>query len=70
MAESDQHQFQYTPRVLVLYFAPAFAITWVILIPALPTVPEDQQILFIIPAAFGPFLANVVGHQIPGNFFS
>jgi len=60
MAESDRHQFQYTPHMLVLYFALAFAITWVILIPALATVSEDQQILFIVPAAFGPFLSAMI----------
>lgn len=60
MAESDRRQFQYTLRMLVLYFALTFVITWGILIPALSAVPEDRQILFIIPAAFGPFLSAVI----------
>ena len=60
MAESDRRQFQYTRRMLVLYFVLTFAITWSILIPALAIVPEDGQILFIILAAFGPFLAAVI----------
>jgi membrane protease YdiL (CAAX protease family) len=60
MVESDRPQFQYTLRMLVLYFALTFVITWSILIPALSAVPEDRQILFIIPAAFGPFLSAVI----------
>jgi membrane protease YdiL (CAAX protease family) len=59
-AESGVGQFQYTLGVVALYFALAFAITWAILIPALSAVPEDRQILFIIPAAFGPFLAAII----------
>ncbi len=60
MAESDRRQFQYTLRMLVLYFALTFAITWGILIPALATVPEDRQMVFIILAAFGPFLSAII----------
>lgn len=60
MAESDRHQFQYTPRMLVLYFALAFAITWVILIPALSSVPEDRQMPFFVLGAFGPFLSAII----------
>jgi membrane protease YdiL (CAAX protease family) len=60
VVESKESSFHYTPRMLVLYFALAFAITWAILIPALASVPEDRQIFFIIPAAFGPFLSAVV----------
>ncbi len=44
MTESDQHLFQYTLRMLALYFALTFAITWSILTPALSAVPEDRQI--------------------------
>jgi membrane protease YdiL (CAAX protease family) len=58
--ESDRLRSQVTPGMLVLYFALAFAITWAILIPALARVPEDRQIFFIIPAAFGPFLSAVI----------
>lgn len=60
MAPSDRYQFRYTPRMLVLYFALSFAITWAILIPALSTVPEDSLIFFFIPAAFGPFLSAII----------
>jgi membrane protease YdiL (CAAX protease family) len=58
--ESPRGQLQYTLGVVALYFALALAITWAILIPALSAVPEDRQILFIIPAAFGPFFAAIV----------
>ena len=60
MAESDRRQFQYTHRMLVLYFALTFVITWGILIPVLSAVPEHSQTLFFIPAAFGPFLSAVI----------
>ena len=60
MAAGDRYQLQVTPRMLVLYFVLAFAITWAILIPALSSVPEDRQTLFFILAAFGPFLSAVV----------
>jgi membrane protease YdiL (CAAX protease family) len=60
MAESDRLQFQYTPRMLVLYSALTFAITWAILIPALATVPEDRLTPYFIVAAFGPFLSAVI----------
>ena len=60
MAQSDRHQFQYTLRMLLFYFALTFAITWGILIPALSTVPEERLIFFFILAAFGPFLSAVI----------
>ena len=60
MAGSDRQEFHYTSRMLVLYFVLAFAITWVILIPALSTVPEDRQVPFFVLGAFGPFLAAIV----------
>jgi membrane protease YdiL (CAAX protease family) len=60
MAQLDRHQFQYTLRMLMLYFALTFAITWSILIPALSTVPEDHLLFFFILAAFGPFLSAVI----------
>lgn len=47
-------------RWLALYVALAFAITWAILIPTLALVPEEAQILFIIVAAFGPFVAAII----------
>ena len=59
-AESDRRQFQYTLRMLVLYFALTFVITWSILIPALSAVPEDRQPPFYILAAFGPFLSAII----------
>jgi membrane protease YdiL (CAAX protease family) len=59
-ARSDSPTFQYTPRMIVLYFVLTFAITWAILIPTVAAVPQDDQILFIILAAFGPFLAAVI----------
>jgi len=46
--------------MLVIYFVLTFVITWSILIPTLSAVPEDRQILFLIPAAFGPFLSAVI----------
>jgi membrane protease YdiL (CAAX protease family) len=46
--------------MIVLYFVLTFAITWAILIPTVAAVPQDDQILFIILAAFGPFLAAVI----------
>jgi membrane protease YdiL (CAAX protease family) len=60
MIKNDRRQFRYTRRMLGLYFVLTFAITWAILIPALAIVPEDGQILFIVLAAFGPFLAAVI----------
>lgn len=59
-AGNDRRQLQITPRMLVLFFVLAFAFTWAILIPALAIAPEDSQILFIILAAFGPFLAAAI----------
>lgn len=59
-SEGARREFHYTPLMLVMYFALAFAITWAILIPALASVPEDQQIIFIVLAAFGPFLSAVI----------
>ena len=60
MAAGDRYELQVTPRMLVLYFALAFGITWAILIPALSSVPEDRQTLFFILGAFGPFLSAVI----------
>jgi len=53
-------QFEYSLRMLVLYFALAFAITWAILIPALSSVPEDRLLPFFILAAFGPFFSAII----------
>ena len=60
MGEAKRGESHYTPVMLVMYFVLAFGITWAILIPALANVPEDQQILFIVLAAFGPFLSAVI----------
>ena len=46
--------------MLGLYFVLTFTITWVVLIPGLALVPENQQALIYIPAGFGPFLAAVI----------
>lgn len=59
MAKGDSPIFQYTLRMLVLYFVLTFVITWGILIPTLSVVSEDRQLLLIIFSAFGPFLAAV-----------
>lgn len=60
MAASHPRQYVYSARMLVLYFALAFAITWAFLIPALTYLPEESQIPFIVLAAFGPFLSAVI----------
>ena len=60
MAQGDSPIFQYTLRMLVLYFVLTFVITWGILIPTQSAVPEDRQTLFYILAAFGPFLSAVI----------
>jgi membrane protease YdiL (CAAX protease family) len=60
MAKTDSPIFQYTLRMLVLYFVLTFIISWGILIPTLSVVPEDRQLLLIILSAFGPFLAAVI----------
>ena len=60
MAKGESPIFQYTLRMLVLYFVLTFVITWGILIPTLSLVPEDRQLLWIIFSAFGPFLAAVI----------
>ena len=58
--DNKNGELHFDLRMLVLYVVIAFAITWAILIPALVMVPEEWQILFIIAAAFGPFLAAVI----------
>jgi membrane protease YdiL (CAAX protease family) len=60
LAESDRHRFQYTLRMLVMYFVLAFALTWAVLIPALSAVPEDGLTPYFILAAFGPMVSAVV----------
>jgi membrane protease YdiL (CAAX protease family) len=60
MAKGDSPIFQYTIRMLMLYFVLTFVITWGILIPTLSVVSEDRQLLLIIFSAFGPFLAAVI----------
>ena len=60
MAKGDSPIFQYTLRMLMLYFVLTFVITWGILIPTLSVVSEDRQLLLIIFSAFGPFLAAVI----------
>ncbi|TFG72016.1 MAG: CPBP family intramembrane metalloprotease [Anaerolineales bacterium] len=64
MSGSDQPHFQYTLRMLVMYFVLTFVITWSILIPTLSAVPEDSQTLFLILAAFGPFISAVITIRI------
>jgi membrane protease YdiL (CAAX protease family) len=56
----DRHQFRCTLRMLVMYFVLAFALTWVVLIPALSSVPEAGLTPYFIIAAFGPFLSAVI----------
>jgi membrane protease YdiL (CAAX protease family) len=60
MAESYLRQYVYSARMLVLYFALAFAITWAFLISALTYLPEERQLPFIVLAAFGPFLSAII----------
>jgi len=60
MIETDAKSFHCTPSMLVLYFFLAFAITWAVLIPTVALVPKARQVLFFIPAAFGPFLAAMI----------
>ncbi len=60
MGKTEQAQYRFTSRMVLLYFSLAFVITWAFLIPALLLVPKDRQLLFFIPAAFGPFLAAVI----------
>jgi membrane protease YdiL (CAAX protease family) len=61
------HEFQYTPRLLALYFLLTFAITWVFMIPAVTVVPENLRTVLIIPAAFGPFIAAVITIRVSGG---
>jgi len=56
----DRHRFQYTLRMLAMYFVLAFAITWAVLIPALSSVPEDRLTPYFIVAAFGPMLSAII----------
>jgi membrane protease YdiL (CAAX protease family) len=58
--DGNREHFRYASRAVTLYFVLAFAITWGILIPALSLVPEDLEMVFIILAAFGPFLSAVI----------
>jgi len=60
MTADQDSPYRYTLGMLVLYFVLAFALTWAVLIPALASVPEDQQIPFFVLAAFGPLLAAVI----------
>lgn len=60
MSGSDQPKFLYSLRMLVMYFVLTFVITWSIMIPTLSAVPEDSQTMFLILAAFGPFLSAVI----------
>jgi membrane protease YdiL (CAAX protease family) len=59
-APSKRRPYQYSLRMVGMFFILAFAITWGILIPTLAYVPEDRQTIYIIMAAFGPFLAAVI----------
>ena len=60
LTQPGPQSFEYTSRMLVLFFVLAFSLTWAVLIPALAYVAEGQRILFIILAAFGPFFAAVI----------
>jgi membrane protease YdiL (CAAX protease family) len=60
MTNKHQKKYQYSYPMLFQYFLLAFGLTWVILIPVLSFVPENQQVLFFVPAAFGPFFAAII----------
>lgn len=60
IAKGSSAPFQYTLRMLVLYFLLTFVITWAILIPTLQAASEDRQLPLIIFSAFGPFIAAVI----------
>ncbi len=60
IANGASAPFQYTLRMLVLYFVLTFVITWAIVLPALRAVPVDRQLPWIILSAFGPVLAAVI----------
>jgi membrane protease YdiL (CAAX protease family) len=64
MTGSDRPKSQYTVRMLVMYFVLTFAITWGILIPTVGVVSKGNQDLFLILAAFGPFLSAVITMRI------
>ena len=51
---------QYSWRAVVLYFVLAFALTWAVYVPVLPSVAEDRQMPFVVLGAFGPFLAAII----------
>jgi membrane protease YdiL (CAAX protease family) len=58
--DNTQLQLKTSLGMVVLYFALAFGITWVFLIPALSVLTEPLSTIAIIFAAFGPFLAAVI----------
>ncbi len=60
MSEQKHVTRNTSDRMLVVYFALTFVITWGILIPAVSALPDDRQMPFTILAAFGPFLAAVI----------
>jgi len=60
MSESTRQQIRFTPGMTVLFFVLTFAITWIVLIPALASVPRGQLTLFFILAAFGPFFSAII----------
>ncbi len=60
MLAMNKNKTTYSPIQTILFFVLAFGITWAILIPALALVSEDNQILFFIFGAFGPFFAALI----------
>jgi membrane protease YdiL (CAAX protease family) len=59
LADNSQHKLYYPVWMLIIFFFLTFLISWSIIIPALYFVPEESQIFFIIPAAFGPFISAI-----------
>lgn len=60
MPKTTPQQIRFTPGMTVLFFVLTFAITWVVLIPALASVPRGRLIPFFILAAFGPFFSAII----------
>ncbi len=60
MPKTTPQQIRFTPGMTVLFFVLTFAITWVVLIPALASVPRGRLTPFFILAAFGPFFSAII----------
>ncbi len=60
MSKTTHQQIRFTPGMTMLFFILAFASTWIVLIPALASVPIGRLTPFFMLAAFGPFFSAII----------